>query len=702
MIASPRKNPGRRAALVLLVLAGAGGVAPFDSGLRALAQGKQDQAIDWAGHPENTWVRQSPRDGKPIPKFGWEGSGAYDPARRRWIHQGGHDGNPQGFALFTFDLASAAWEQVFPNTSPPGSCCVDGANVFDAAHGRFVRFPGAALGHGWQWSRKVKMKGSPVWLYDPETRTWTGMRPPPYQEPEKYSKSVLGALNAGATYDPNHQVSLSFGGQASGGGMNNLFVYDAYSNTLERLQGKGPPEARDGHGIAYDAGNDRLVLFGSQYGNDEKTWVYRYETNAWEGLDLDPHPPGKKGKTYSTIPRMAYDSANGVTLCLTWDDATGQHQTWILDLAQRKWTAMKPPKEPETSSSRSRNLSYLPEQNVFLLELVAKDRGPEIWSYRYKKAASGPTAPPSGLEIATGAGKATLAWTAAPGGGEVEIHRARADKAWEAKYEKIASTKETRFTDEGLEAGKTYFYRVAVPGGRAVARTQPRVLLKPVVSVLAADRVEVAWNAHPAKDLAGYNVYRGTVSVATVKKGSPGAWKDNDPEYAEPQVVSVRDITGLVKLNAAPLEATSYTDSAIDLAKKGPESGDYKHAVHAYVVRAVNRLGTESGPSPYALTLPSEPENVLLREKEGSAEIKWDASREKGIAGYLVYEVSDQKVARITPEPVKGTSFVHPAGNATRRYSIVAVDALGQEGQPSSPAWCHKSYKGFFAGEWHQ
>ena len=92
----------------------------------------------------------------------------------------------------------------------------------------------------------------------------------------------------------------------------------------------------------------------------------------------------------------------------------------------------------------------------------------------------------------------------------------------------------------------------------------------------------------------------------------------------------------------------------------------------------------------------------MLREKGGTAEIRWDPSKEKGITGYLVYEIADQKVARITPELVKEPTFSHPVGNAMKRFSIVAVDAVGQEGQPSSLVWCNKSYKGFFAGEWHQ
>jgi hypothetical protein len=41
----------------------------------------------------------------------------------------------------------------------------------------------------------------------------------------------------------------------------------------------------------------------------------------------------------------------------------------------------------------------------------------------------------------------------------------------------------------------------------------------------------------------------------------------------------------------------------------------------------------------------------------------------------------------------------------TRRYWIVAVDALGQEGYPSAPTWFERQYKKYyvpFTGQWHQ
>jgi hypothetical protein len=45
---------------------------------------------------------------------------------------------------------------------------------------------------------------------------------------------------------------------------------------------------------------------------------------------------------------------------------------------------------------------------------------------------------------------------------------------------------------------------------------------------------------------------------------------------------------------------------------------------------------------------------------------------------------------------------MHRAGRGETRYWVVAVDALGQEGQPSSPAWFGHAHRGFFEGEWHQ
>ncbi len=725
-----RRPPGERAGLIasrprirLAAHGCAGRILVAVAALGTALSSAAAPAVDWSQHPVNQWVLQSPREGQPAPPLKYEGSGALDPRSGTWIHFGGHDGIPQGFYLFTCDLHSGRWRQWFPNTSPPGVCCVDGSNTFDVARGRFTAFPGASLGHGYQWSRGVKLKQSHVWLYDPQTNTWENMRPPPYARAEKYSRDVLGTLNSAATYALRHEVAISFGGQASGGATNALFVYDAYANRLEQLRPPEAPSPRDGMGLCYDEANDCLVMFGSQYSDDERTWIYRFRSNRWEAYDLDPHPPGRKEGTYSTNPKMAYDTANQICLCIVRRGEqsglpTGTLETWALDVAQLRWRPMKPAREPDPSASRARNLSYWPEHNVFVLESVAADRsGPQIWTYRYAAApAARSPQPPANVQLRVsgeaGAPAIELRWDdAGPGVAAYHIYRAEADKPYLAAWQRVAQMPGPPYVDRDIAPQRVYLYCVAAvdaqrnesPPSRIV-RTQPPVPRQPIVSVVDARRVEIQWPPLHEGDVVGYHVYRGTVAVDTVLRGTPQAWRDNDPPYDEPVVVGVRDIIDLKRLNDHALRTTQWVDTQLDLMQPGEPSGDYRYAVYAYVVRAVNALGVESGPSPYGLTIPSAPQHVMLREEGTTAHLRWDPSPEQGVVGYHVYKLgrSHWEIERVTEKPISTTQFQHEAGRGTTRYWVVPVDRLGQLGEPSSPVWFQQRYEAFFDGPWHQ
>jgi hypothetical protein len=678
------------------------------------ASAAEPPASPFADHPVNRWVKQSPRDAAPVPKFGWEGSGAYDPFNKRWIHHAGHDGNPQGFVTFTCDPATGVWRQMFPPTSPPGVCCVDGGNVFDAANRAFVRFPGGSLGHGYQWSRGVKLKDSAIWLYDPAKNEWQNMRPPPYADNSR-TRDAVGGLNPSAAYDPVNQLAITFGGQGSVGGKNNLHAYDAWSNTLHQLKPAHKndpwPEARDGSGLAYDAKHEKLVLFGSQYSNDERTWVYDFRANKWTAHDLTPHPPARKDKnTYATIPKMTFDPVNNVVLCVVWLDEQRGHETWALDLEKMAWTNTNAEAQAENSKSRARNLDFSAADNVAIMETWSVKNEPQLWTYRYRPFSRDTkgSAPPPALTVTTTEKSAQLSWTPVQGATAYCVERAAAGDPWNLSFAKLAEVTGTTYEDATATAGQIYTYTVRpIPADAAPAslraRTQPRVPVAPTVSVLAKDKIQIAWPAHPAAaDVAGYNLYRGKVSPRTVLKGTPGAWKDNDPQYEQSVVTGVNDITDLVKLNGDKTLTTTTFDDVVDLTQTPP--ADYRYAVYAYILRAVNHLGVESGPSPYALTIPTEPTNVLCRESGAEAQLKWSPSPEKNLLGYHVYKLQGGVfgIARVTDAPIKATTFTHTAGKDTTRYWVVAVDALGQEGQPSSPAWFGKSYKGFFDGEWHQ
>lgn len=251
--------------------------------------------------------------------------------------------------------------------------------------------------------------------------------------------------NACGTYDERHQVALSFGGQGAGGGMNNLFAYDAYVNRLERLEAENPPSPRDGSGFCYDSTNDCAVLFGSQYLTDEKTYIYRYSTNKWEAHDLKPCPTARKDGPYSTIPKMAFDSVNAAGLCVIWLGEKGGHETWAFDAAKLAWTKLTPAAQPEPSKSRARNLCYDRNENLFFLETWSVGGEPQVWTYRHRKSPPrSAVEPPTDVSCTTAdGGKVARQWTASPTPGvkQYVVYRAQAQKPWLAQYAKVGTVR---------------------------------------------------------------------------------------------------------------------------------------------------------------------------------------------------------------------------------------------------------------------
>ena len=143
------------------------------------------------------------------------------------------------------------------------------------------------------------------------------------------------------------------------------------------------------------------------------------------------------------------------------------------------------------------------------------------------------------------------------------------------------------------------------------------------------------------------------------------------------------------------------------------EGKSYRYGVYAYRIRAVNGKGGEGGASPYVLTIPAAPQWLYSKEAGMDCLLKWAKNSEQGIRGYRIYRMESpringpgQKVTRVTPEVVTELTFTDKGiGKESRRYWVVAVDALGQEGIPSAPTWHNRLYKSIydpFVGEWHQ
>jgi len=326
-------------------------------------------------------------------------------------------------------------------------------------------------------------------------------------------------------------------------------------------------------------------------------------------------------------------------------------------VGEKTWTKMSPPHEPDPAGSRARVLVSAPEENLIFLEnCTSRPREQQVWSLR------------------------------------------------------MAPAKEPR------EARKP------------LARTGPGAIEDVVVTVKGAREVEVSWR--PGKGFEAlqnrYVVERAPVEVYS--EDELKRLKSRTPPLPEPSVGAFRKVGAFETLTPEPLQGLFYFDRDVDLGEPVPASGPpvydrprakeevdpdgkpYRFAVYAYRVRATSPSGTRGGPSAAVFTIPSAPSWVYCKEELGAAKLKWAPNPEKGIRGYRIYRMDGrfdkEAVARLSDEPTLETTFSDPkADRKTRRYYVVAVDALGQEGFPSMPVWYEREWKAYykpFTGEWHQ
>ncbi|MFW6163919.1 MAG: hypothetical protein ACODAJ_14210 [Planctomycetota bacterium] len=674
-------------------------------------------------HPVMQWVKRHPRPDAavPSPRMGYETSYGYDWLRRRLIRYGGHNqggGGEQNSEVWIYDLANDVWDLMEPNDAPPGVCCAQ-QNVFHDALRKFIRFPAFSGSHGWQSFREIYLKNSSVWTYDLDTNTWRAMRPCP----EVWPRPLRGAA-----YDPHHQVVVLHGGE---GGRHGTVVYDLHANAWHRMD---PPEPKpqpnlSQPGFTYDAVNRVFVLFGSQFQTDERTWLYDLRKSRWRVLDVNQHPPGAK-----TSPVLAADTRNGVVLCsVQRGEKDRTLETWALDVAKKTWTRLDI-EPPPASGNRNRVLTYVPDQNLFVLENRTREpKEQQIWTFRYAKAPP-PVRRLRGLQVATEADRVTLTWEIrdATTIARFDVYRGEGTRPWEVDLRPVAEgVRGVEYVDRGVKQGVLYHYQVrgktlnAAGAESFVVRAQPRVVTDLVVSAVAPKRVELTWPKAEARDVVGYHVERADVAAYSTDEVTrlrivPG----NDLAVGR-----IKAIGPFQRLTLQPVEEPGFVDETVDLRGGQKSIADpiggsplrekdvdaagkpYRFAVYAYCVRAVNRLGVESGPSPFAFTYPSAVEHVFAKEEPGgTCRLKWRANAEKGLRGYHVYRHqgrwNKQPIERLTPEPIAATTFLdEAAGEPTRRYEIAAVDALGQVGEPSRPVWYLREWRKYYVPyveDWHQ
>jgi hypothetical protein len=667
------------------------------------------------------------------PRLGYEGACVWDNAHRVLIRYGGHNqggGGAQYSEVWTFDPCTAQWTLKQPDISPPGVCCAQ-QNVYDPIRKRYVRFPAFSGSHGWQWFREIYLNNSTIWVYDLDSNRWRNLCPAPAPQ--------VSPLRC-ASWDSDAQVIVVFGGE---GNQEGTVVYDPHTNAWTSMKPPKEPAFRSAGNMVYDSAHKLHILFGSQFTDDPHTWAYDLRRNEWRDLKPAALPPTNENDAV-----LAYDSQNRVVMAVVKitegkdEDARHHLQTWAYDTGKNSWTKMNPPREPDPTGNRARVLVYAPELGLSILEnrTHSEPSPPEqqIWTYCYRPADPGSQPalmPPTDVKVTTTSDSAVLKWKAAPSPNTTGylIYRGTGEQPWTVQYEQIARVDEnvTSYRDTGLTRGTVYYYYVRAAGRDRQSepsikvRTQPAIIEDAVVSVLSENEVHVTWTPPKASDIAGYHLERAIVEVWT--EDQLKRLKSRLQPLDNPSVGAIGRIGPFERLNSQPLKITSFRDS-IDLTKPRRIEGqttqehhlydehldhtgrEYSFAVFAYRIRAVNALGVESGPSPYFLTIPSAPRWVFAREDGTTCRLKWAANPEEKLRGYRIYRLDGRwdkdPISRLNDEPVADLTFADvTAGEPSRRYHIVAVDALGQEGLPSRPVWYNREWRKYyepFVGQWHQ
>jgi N-acetylneuraminic acid mutarotase len=222
----------------------------------------------------------------------------------------------------TWAPKTGAWEEL-TTTGPTGT--LGARTAYDIGSDRMILFGGLDI--------DANSVSDQTWAYDLDTNTWTEMDPA--------ERPGAGNFHAMA-YDAESDRIILFGGaDLNDNPYTDTWAYDFEADTWERMAPDVSPPGRYYHGMAYDAANDRVILFG---GTDawaqatfNDTWAYDYNTDTWTEIDTP-------GPTVRAWHAMAYDEASQSVVVFGGglDRVATTDETWVFDVTTDAWRLHAP------------------------------------------------------------------------------------------------------------------------------------------------------------------------------------------------------------------------------------------------------------------------------------------------------------------------------------------------------------------------
>lgn len=230
----------------------------------------------WAYHYEKRlWEKRNPMQ---TPKTRAGHRMAYDSESDRIILFGGFEAknvnSPVYGETWAYDYNADTWTLMEPEMSPPKR--MYHGMAYDSESDRVIVWGGRLL---------ERLDDNAVWAYDFNTNMWTRHDSPEAPQPElTYPGMVYRSASDQIVIFGGAEIITPFDCEVT----RQTWAYEFNANTWMRLSPEATPPSMGKHAIAYDARNDKIVVFGGEIDrlySDHilgETWVYDPKNNRWE------------------------------------------------------------------------------------------------------------------------------------------------------------------------------------------------------------------------------------------------------------------------------------------------------------------------------------------------------------------------------------------------------------------------------------
>lgn len=261
-----------------------------------------------------------------------------------------------GYRKIGFD--APAWTHV-PGKPPTGVV----PDTTDSPR-TYVYLPGLkkVLSVKQEWGYSAKKQAVAGWLIDPADGSWEPLLDPVSMSDKSAEFNPSAGCDGGrlpiwgaVCYDATNKEAVSFGGGGVWGRVGREreavktgdWIFDEAAKRTRRLT----PE---------DAG--KVATARRWYPSHCGTWLFSEAEKKWRAI---PQPMGAQPSA-RILPGMAYDAAEKKIVLFGGDDLTRCFgDTWVYDCTTREWRAVKTASAPQPRAGHA--LVYVPDQKVVLL-----------------------------------------------------------------------------------------------------------------------------------------------------------------------------------------------------------------------------------------------------------------------------------------------------------------------------------------------